>query len=161
MPADGAATRTRADAHNVRALRGATVTFNDTKTTHSITPYSECYSQHSSRIVATNTGFKTVNAHAGRCTGKCVAVMEARKRRLWDRSIFRKTHTRRELIIRQRSDNKRLWLHPCTTNPCITVLIAMRCHGLQAPGFRDQSTLAQPQETQAAVDHHKDQQLPQ
>ena len=36
MAAVGAATRTSADTHDVRALRGATVTFNDTKTTHSI-----------------------------------------------------------------------------------------------------------------------------
>ena len=75
------ATRARADGREqVRALRDAKVTFNDTKTAHSILPYSEPHSQHSPLIVATDTGFKDVKAHADRYTGKYVAVMDARRR---------------------------------------------------------------------------------
>ena len=85
MAAGGAATRTRADAHKAHALRGVTVTFSDTKTTHSVIPYSDNYAHHPSQIVATSDGFKTVKTHADRSTGKCIAVMDARKRKIWNR----------------------------------------------------------------------------
>ena len=95
MAAGGAATRTRADAHKVHALHGSTVTFNDTQTHHSITPYSDHYTHHPSQIVATSDGFKLVKTHADRLTGKCVAVMDARKRRIWNRFGLEKASAQR------------------------------------------------------------------
>ena len=114
IAAGGAATRTRADAHKVYALRGAAITFNDTQTTHSVIPYSDHYAHHPSQIVATSDGFKSVKTHADRFTGKCIAVMEARKRKVWNRYGFEKASARREIILRQLEDNKCLWLHSCT-----------------------------------------------
>ena len=140
MAAGGAATRTRADAHKVHALHGSTVTFNDTQTHHSITPYSDHYTHHPSQIVATSDGFKLVKTHADRFTGKCVAVMDARKRRIWNRFGLEKASARREMIIRQLTDNKCLWLDACNINPCITAFIAMNAHSSQTAGSGAQNS---------------------
>ena len=64
--ATSAATRTRADAHNVLALHGAKVTFSTNHTTFPIIPYSDHYTHHPSQIVATSDGFMLVKTHADR-----------------------------------------------------------------------------------------------
>ena len=104
-----------------------------------VIPYSGHYTHHPSRIVATSDGFKQVKTHAERLTGKCVAVMEARKKRVWNRYGL---DNAREMILRQLSDNDCLWMDMCKLNPCVTALVAMICHSSQAagPGAHDSST---------------------
>ena len=45
-----------------------------------------------------------------------------------------KASTRREMILRQLTDNKCLWMDQCTLNLCITAFIAKNSHGSQAAG---------------------------
>ena len=109
--AEGSAPRSRADAHGeVRALCGAKVTFSTTHTTYQVNPYPDHYAHHPSRVVATSDGFQQGKTHADRCTGKGVAVMDARKRKVWSRYGLENAKTRREMILRQLADNKRMWL---------------------------------------------------
>ena len=101
--ATSAATRTRAEAHIVRALYGAKVNFSTTITTFNVIPYSDHYAHHPSQIVATRDGLKLVKTHAGRFTGKCIAVMDARKRRVWNRYGLDNASTRRGMILQQQA----------------------------------------------------------
>ena len=62
--ADSAATRTRADTHNVRALYRAKVKFSTTITTFPVITYSDHYTHHPSQIVATSDGYRLPKTQA-------------------------------------------------------------------------------------------------
>ena len=90
------------------------------------------HTRHPSQIVATSDGFTLDKTHADRFTGKCVAVVDARKKIIWNRYGLDSARTRRGMILRQPDDNKCMWLDTCKTNPCITAFVAINSHSSQA-----------------------------
>ena len=94
------------DKIHLYALPSSKIRFDlDENTYHEITPYSEIYGSHPSRLVSTDLGFKSVPSHSDRFTGKSVVVMNARNDRVHEKDRIAKAQARRELILRQLNDN--------------------------------------------------------
>ena len=101
---------------------------------YDVLAYADTYDNHTSQIVATQNGFRSIPPHCDRYTGKPIPVMNARRERVHGAERILKASARRELIPRQLELNDTFVLHDCDLHVCVTAFVAKRCHFSQRQG---------------------------
>ena len=113
------------------ALRDVVVSFSDDPTViYDVPCCAEIYGCHPSRLLATSRGWIQSNPDVDRFSGKSATEMNNRRKiiKIIDGTNKVNSHTPRDMILRQLETDNKLWLHECTSAPCVKAFVATHCH---------------------------------